>query len=886
MHCRLLIVFFLFIYSGLGVANNDTWNCEKVKGQEWSCFSENKEPEIEQSEIEKKEPAQDEEAPVKLLALPAPVKSKSQTQPQPQPQFIAKPQTVYVKPPGTVAKRPGWTCSTNDENETWNCSLLGADPKGQARAVEAPDAYTGIFAAAFDYGEEQIFETLHSQLKYDPWENCTAQTRGQPQYIPGKDLRNTAPMDVTADYSEVFDKEITSFFGNVEIIRADQKVLSDIASYDTISETMDAQGHVFYSEDELSLYSDTALLNLATDEARLRNTLFISPSTPIRGSADVVYRDSKLLSRYKNAAFTSCRPGNQDWVVHADRLKMNKQSGKASAKHAWIEFKGLPVLYTPYISFPLDDRRLSGLLPPSFSNTDDNGFDMVVPYYFNIAPNYDLTLWPRYMTRRGGMLSGQFRYLTKMNEGSLGIEYLPYDLLLEKTRYSASFKDHAQFTKNLYSRVDLNYVSDSDYFDDLNNALGISTNRFLRSQANLNYNTTGIAFRAGMETYQTIDDDISDASKPYQKLPQVSLNLNHSFEQWPVDLTMDNEYVHFYRDGRVSGQRFNTRPSITVPIETSGAFVTPSISVQHTQYFLQDQVAGREDDISRTLPIFSVDSGLFFEKEIDFGRSKFLHTLEPRLFYLYIPKVDQDDIPLFDTAANDFNFNSLFRENRFSGTDRIQDANQVTMALTTRLIDSESGQERLNFSVGEIFYFQDREVTLAANGSPETTNFSNVVAELSGQITDHLSFSSGVQWNPDANDITRGQVEFRYRNQPEQIINLGYRYRRDNPDRPATIIQSDISMRWPIYDNWFGVGRWQYSLRNNLTPESFIGLEKESCCWRFRVIWRRFKEDNDSSDNDTDQGVFVQLELKGLSDFGDKVDEFLEENLRGYLRPE
>lgn len=875
MHSRLLIVFFLSISSGLSNANSGVWDCEKVKGQEeWSCSS------VEKSVVKAKTiaPIVEREI-VKQLALPnpiIPIRSKS------------KPRPVAIKPLGTVDKQQGWTCASNETKETWNCRLIGADPKGKTQVVGDPDVAQGIFATAFDLNQQQVFETLHSQLKYNPWQSCTS-SASRALYIPRKNLRNTAPMNVTADYSEVFDKEMTHFFGNVEIIRADQSMLSDVASYNTVSETMDAQGHVYYSEDELSLYSDTALLNLASDEARLRKALFISPSAPIRGSADVVYRDSKLLSRYTSVAFTSCRPGNQDWIAHANKLKMNKQTGKASVKHAWLEFKGIPFLYTPYLSFPLDDRRISGLLPPSFSNNENNGFNFVIPYYWNMAPNYDLTLWPRYMTKRGEMLGGKFRYLTKINTGSLSLEYLPYDLIRKKSRYSGVFKDKAQLSSHINSAVDLNFVSDADYFDELNNALGIATSRFLKSQVDLHYNRNGIDFRAHLQTHQTIDKDIADASKPYQELPQVTLNLNHSFNKWPVDLAMENEYVNFYRQGRVAGQRFNIKPSISIPIASSAGYITPKASLQYTQYFLEDQMAGQAADISRVLPIFSVDGGLTFERNLNFARSTFLHTLEPRLFYLYIPKDNQEDIPLFDTALNDFNFSSLFRENRFSGADRVQDANQITLALTSRLIDSTSGQERLNFSIGEIFYAKDREVMLKSTDADDTHNFSNVVAELNGQLSNHFSFSSGLQWNPDVNDITRGQLELHYRHRPEKIINLGYRYRRDNPYKPASIIQTNASIHWSIYDNWFGVGRWQYSLKHKLTTESFLGLEKESCCWRFRIIWRRYAKTSSNSNNktnqgETDQGIFVQLELKGLANFGDKVDQFLEKNLKGYVR--
>lgn len=879
MHCRLFLIFILFFYANLSVAASGAWNCEKVKGAEWSCVSLDDQEKTENSEST----LQPESTLNTSIALPPPAKLKTAP--------------VYVQPPRTVAKRPGWTCTSGEEDDTWNCSLIGADPKGKASIVGGEEYSSGLFASAFDFKQEDTFEILNSQLKYDPWESCTTSSKSDRQYVSEEDLRNNAPMDVTADYSEVFDKEITSFFGNVEIIRADQKVLADMASYDTVSETMDAQGHVFYAENELALYSDATLINLASDEARLRNALFIFPSAPLRGSADVVYRDSKFLSRYNNVAFTSCRPGNQDWVIHADRLKMNKQTGKASAKHAWLEFKGVPFLYTPYISFPLDDRRLSGLLMPSFGITDDTGFDVSIPYYWNIAPNYDLTVQPRYMTKRGGMLTSEFRYLTKISKGSLGLEYLPYDLKRKEARYSGTFKSSTQFTPNITTNADLNYVSDEEYLDELKSALGLSYNSFLRSQANLNYNREGISFTTRLQAYQTIDRNIKDGNKPYQKLPQVNLNLDHSFEEWPIDLAMDNEYVHFYRGGRVTGHRFNTKPSIAFPIETAGAFFKPKFSLQHAQYELTDQDPGKSSSISRTLPIFSADSGLIFQKDVKLFDSAYQHTIEPRLFYLYIPEDDQDDIPVFDSSLYDFSYNGMFRENRFSSIDRVQDANQITVAMTSKLIDPETGQERLKLSLGEIFYFRDREVTLPIKdedgdvislGEPETNGFSNVVAELSGQLTDHLSFASGVQWSPELNEVTRGQTEIRYRNQQEQIINLGYRYRQDEQTSDTAIHQTDASFRLPIYDNWYGVGRLQYSFKYGSTKESFLGLEKESCCWRFRVLWRRYADSLNLADDDIEleQGIFIQLELKGLTSFGDNLDEFLEESLKGYRKAE
>ncbi|MEE9337275.1 MAG: LPS assembly protein LptD [Methylococcaceae bacterium] len=872
MYRQLFCIFFLFSYLELGFANDNDWNCKDQGKEGWACGDLTAQKSTDNSSL--------------------PVPSKANKTISDLEQSSQKESPISNKPPQVTSKNSGWNCYTGGENGTWNCSLKGADPKGQTKFVEDKTGSFSLFSDAFDLNQEQQFKMLQSNLKYDPWENCSNASRGKYRYVQGEDTRDTVPMNVTADYTEVFDKEITSFFGNVEIVRADQKVSSDSASYDTVSETMDAQGQVLYSENEISLFSDTVLLNLKSNEARLRDAIFISPSGPIRGHADVVYRDNKFLSRYKNAAFTSCRPGNQDWVLHTDRLKMNKQTGKGSAKHAWLEFKSVPLLYTPYISFPIDDRRTTGILAPSFGSADENGFDISLPYYWNIAPNYDLLLRPRYMSKRGVMIGAEFRYLTEKTNGLIGLEYLPYDILEQKQRYSGTFKNRTVFIPGLDSNIDLNYVSDDEYFDELNNALGMSNDRFLQSQANLNYRREGVFFTTHFESYQTIDKNVIEVDKPYQKLPQVILNFDHSFEDWPVDIAMDNEYVNFHRNSRVSGHRINVKPSIAIPIKTAGYFFKPKFSWQHSEYFLNNQIDGKSSSISRSLPIFSTDSGLIFERDFEFENSSYLNTLEPRLFYLYIPNKNQDDIPVFDSSLYDFSFSSLFRENRFSGNDRVQDANQITAALTSRLIDSKTGQERLKFSVGEIFYFKDREVVI--KGTPERQSFSNPIAALSGQLTKQLSFSSDIHWDLEEDDIARGHVQLTYRNQPSQIFNLGYRYRgEDQRSAIKSISRIDTSIRWPILDNWYGVGRLQYSFNYQSTTESFVGLEKDSCCWRFRIIWRRFANTlKDSLTNDfvldenneieMDEGIFVQMELKGLTSFGDKVDEFLEKNLSGY----
>lgn len=926
----------LFFTGAASAANNAAWNCEQTKNGEWTCLNqtpagaEPAQPQV----IKSIPPAEPKSKPLEVVAQPpapvAPVQPaplQQAVQPIPEPEkkveaagqvaekVAAEPQKLRVKvtenqkpvlekvepkteTASTSGKVPGWTCKTGDDKSGWNCNLVGADPKGEAHVVADGGSSEGAssywFTPTFDRRQERDFQTLRAEFDRDPWQSCEVWgAKKRKVKATSAELRDAATTDINADFSEVFDGEVLNFAGNVDMVRADQHLIADKASYDTVAETLDAQGSVLYSEDQLAFSSETASLTMGKDEARLRNAQFIVAEAPFRGSADVVYRDSKSLSRYNDAAFTSCAPGNQDWIVHASRMKINRETGQGAAKNAWLEFKGVPVLYTPYISFPTDNRRLSGLLAPTWGSTERNGFDFSVPFYWNIAPNFDDIVTPRYMTKRGEQLRNKFRYLTDMSRGSFSAEYMPNDQLVNKARYSASWKDQTTLLPGLSSYLDLNYVSDKTYFNDLNNALGFQNTSYLPSTALLSYGGsvagTGVGFSAGAYHYQSVDKTIADASMPYDMLPRVNLSLSHAFEGLPVTLAMNNEFTHFYHTDLVNGQRFNIAPSLSVPLESSAGYFIPRITGQYTQYQLSNQtVAGQPSTISRTLPIFSVNSGMTFEKDMSFGGSPYLHTLEPQAFYLYIPRKDQSNIPVFDTALYDTNFYSLFRENRFAGGDRIQDANQITLAGVSRFVDSTTGLEPLKVSLGQIMYFQDRTVTVPGQAI-ETSSTSNFVGEVSGQFNRNWSYMTGTQWDPEANGFARGQLALKYNLQPNQILNLGYRYRRNPVDSLQTISQTDVSFRLPLFGEWYGFGRWQYSLNFDKTTESFIGVERENCCWRFRILGRRFINGANTvafidPSTKPENAFFVQLELKGLSSFGDNVDTFLQTNLKGYRK--
>ena len=767
--------------------------------------------------------------------------------------------------------------------------------------VEAVQSGWNLVPPAFSNSQERLFQRLRGEYKQDPWMDC-GNWRMKKRKLPVSPLadRNNAPTDVTADFSESFESEVLNFAGSVDMVRADQHLLADRASYDTGADTMDALGHVIYSEGSLAFAADTAMMSMNTSEARLRKSLFISGDGPLRGDADVIYRDNEYLSRMNEASFTSCPPGNQDWVMHASRLKINRESGQGSAKNLWMEYKGVPLFWTPYISFPTDNRRLTGFLAPSWGSTQRSGIYFAAPFYWNIAPNVDSTITPRYLSGRGGMITNSLRYMTDNSKGKFGFEYMPDDKVINKPRYSFSLQDNSTISSKMTSLVNLNLVSDTNYFTDLNTALGFNRSSFLPSIATLNYNDTGLRMNATVQHYQSVDPTYNTAQMPYDVLPRLNMNMNHMFDGMPVKVQMDSQYANFHHNVLVNGQRLMLQPAVSMPFESSAGFFTPKVSVQTTQYELSNQtLVGQPSSINRTLPIASLDSGLAFEKAVNFGGSDYNNIIEPRMFYLYIPRKDQSQIPIFDTTAYDINFNSLFRENSYSGYDRLQDANQLTLAATTRYVDSKTGLEPLKVSAGSVLYFENRTVTLPSVNTL-TSKTSNYIGEISGQIDQNLSYTTGAQWNTEYNSLASGKVGLKFRNQPNQLFDIGYRYRSAsaNPyvlstiipgttSTPANISLTDVSFRWPLFDQWYAMGRWQYSLNFDKTMESFIGLEKESCCWRFRVIARRFingatTNSYVASNVEPQTAFFVELELKGLSGIGDDVDYFLQTTLNGY----
>lgn len=919
------------------------WDCRQggKDGKEWVCVTGKKTPEAARAPAPKPEApaepavsrpqAKPERMPEAPLAQPKPAPQRPIAKPAPetQPAPVAKPfpeRLPQPKAPATAeeaqtpeipdeapdearaaadvkAQKPGWTCRAG-EGKNWDCGLVGADPAGVAHPVGEEAAVSGgstwLTANTVTREDEARFSNILRHMPANPWSySCN---RPKYEYVTPTEflltrqdelLRERSPLDIHSDRAELLHGESSNFRGMAELSRADQRLYGDFVTHNNQSGALNAQGNVIYREKGLSFSSNTAFLKLKTNQGVLRNSQFILETVPARGVARVTHLDSKTRSRYESISYTTCPPGNQDWLLHADQARIDKETGRGVAKNAWLEFKGVPFLWTPFMSFPVDDRRQSGFLTPSIGVSKLSGLDLQIPYYFNLAPNYDLTLTSRILSRRGFLLRGDFRYLTDYGKGRVIADILPRDDIRNSTRGQFGWVNDSVFTRNLRAHVDLHYVSDERYLYELGSLLNVFDRRNIRSWGSLDYRGENYTLSARSDYYQTVDPTIAAADRPYYRLPQLLFKYDRDVFDTGLRFHTDAEAVNFVHSSKLDGQRVNLRPRVSYPWRVPAGYIVPSLALQHTQYWLNlsnDQKANFGDTFNRTAPIFSVDSGTYFERDFAWGNTPMQQTIEPRLFYLYVPKVKQPYFLKFDSAEYDFNFYQLFRENRFSGGDRLADSNQLTTALSSRLIDQSSGLERLKFSVGKIFYFRDLDVTLNNDGT-KAIGKSNIVAEVSSALTNTWSVRTTGQWNPSTGNIDRGQIGIQYNNHHNELLNLAYRYRRDpfpNDGIPQSVDQTDISFRLPFASGWHAIGRWQYSLLDQVTVETLLGVERETCCWRFSLIGLRYLNgvlNNNGADNvsvSSNNAVFFQFELKGLTRFGDQVEQFLARSLSGY----
>jgi len=655
--------------------------------------------------------------------------------------------------------------------------------------------------------------------------------------------------------------------GGVVLQRDDKLAGAETARFDPDQRALLLDGDVRYADSGTRIHSDSAEFGYDLGRVRFEGAEF-SLSNNGRGAASAIEINQNGMLSLDGVEYTTCPPGSEDWLLQGKSIDLDTREGIGTARGMKLRFKRIPILWLPYLSFPISDARKTGILTPEIGSSGRSGNEIRVPFYWNIAPNYDATITPRLLTSRGLQMETQFRYLTVRNEGMIAADYIGDDRLIDDSRHQVRFQHRTLFDSGWRNRIHYREVSDAQYFEDLGGSLSVSSITHLDRYLRFDYYTDNLALFGQLQDYQTIDEAIPPEQQPYQRLPQLLVNGS-----WPVafsDISFDAELVNFNRDVGVTGWRMNARPTLELPFTRPGWFVTPAIAVDHTRYQLSDTLPGEAEKLSRTVPISSLDVGMILERAMT--GSPRLQTIEPRILYVNIPFREQDAFPIFDTILPDVNLVQLYRKNRYLGIDRIGDTEKISVGVTSRILDVATGRELMTATIGQTRYFADRNVTLP--GDPAATNeTSDYIASLRFLLFENLNFDVGHQWGAGNEGTTKSEARLQYRPATNRVVNLSYRYRRDSLE------QGDLSWSWPLATRWNFVGRYNYSFRDEEPLEQFFGLEYESCCWGLRLVSRRYISTRDGT---RDSSVGLQLVLKGMTSVGTAADKLLERGILGY----
>jgi LPS-assembly protein len=754
-------------------------------------------------------------------------------------------------------------------------------------------------------------------------------------YEPGitKDstLRDTAVTDVHSGIDdgntrgvkvESPEPNLYHMTGGVRLERADQVLRANDVTYNSDSTAYDAKGDVKYQEAGMLVSADRMTGTTTPNEGDAYNVRY----QLLQSRGNGVASHAKVLDpqhgRFRMASYSTCDVGSHMWEFRAKTLNLNKETGVGEARSATMRFKDVPFMYLPYFTFPLDDRRKSGFLYPTFGSSSRSGLFLNLPYYWNIAPNYDATITPGYYSDRGFMLGTEFRYLLPRSNGTFNLQYMAHDKGPDddesgtsdrdgsKQRYLVQITNSTNLGGGFNFAANINRASDNQYFRDFSNDLYQSAVGILSSSAYVSKGGKYWSASLGADDYQNVDAGLPNYVVPYRRWPRGTFNLQAPLNHW-LDVGVDTEAVAFRKvdraPGQIDGNRIDLAPYLAADFSGASWFVRPRVEYRYTGYRLDSdysQYNYARQSPSRSVPISSLDAGLIFDKQTSLFGTNYTQTLEPRLYYLYVPYRNQNNLPTFDTNEMSFDFWQLFTTNRFSGADRQMDANNLTAALTTRLLD-DTGVERLSASVGQIKYFSDQKVQMPGV-APTDFSRSDYVAQLAIQFNDKWRLNSSYQWNPNKKpspypndkgvyvdqgrdtDLATVQIQRRIKN--DGIVNFSYRYRRN------TMEQFDTSVVFPMSERWRALARWVFARRDVLpvtyngrdftsftfshrTLEAAVGVEYDSCCVAFRVLGRHYVHDYLRA---TDNAIMFEVEFKGIGSLNPQSGQYLRRAILGY----
>lgn len=670
----------------------------------------------------------------------------------------------------------------------------------------------------------------------------------------------------------------------VEITRGATRLVADTACYFRVEDEVTASGRVQMWRFGDRYKGDALQLNLETGKGWVRRPEYHLGLTNAQGRAnriDFLSEDQALIS---DGTYSTCEGPDPDWYLKSSTLRLDSGRDVGAAGKTVIYFKGVPILGTPAMSFSLSGARRSGWLPPSIGFGSKGSAEVMVPYYFNLAPNRDLTVFPRLMFDRGLQLGATGRYIGATGAGSYAgethVEGLRNDRITHTDRWLVQSLHSQAIGAGWSYGWNLHAASDNEYPSDFSRSVAASAERQLLREVRTDYYGQYWNLTARVQNYQVLQDPAAatnpslTVARPYDRLPDLNFHAGR-YDVRGFDWALDAELTRFSHPDEahfVNGSRAVVVPQISYPWVRPGYFVTPKLILHASKYDL-DSNGTNPTSITRVLPTFSLDSGLVFERDGKlFGRAV-TQTLEPRLFYVRTPFEDQDAIPNFDTAVAGFNYAQLFTENRFVGADRVSDANQLTAAVVSRFIEG-NGAERLRVALGQRYYFADPKVRLNPSEALNQTR-SDALFAAYGRVSEHWSFDSGVQYDAQGRSMYSMNYGVQWQPGPMKVFNAEYRYQRDS------FRNADLSAQWPLSLRWYGVGRVSYSLRDRKLLESLVGLEYKADCWVFRMGASRFV----TAAQTTSTPIFFQLELNGLSrlGFGNPLESF-SKSIPGYTR--
>ena len=638
-------------------------------------------------------------------------------------------------------------------------------------------------------------------------------------------------IDVTSDSGELGRAGDAELSGNVTIRMGQRLLTADQASINAEQRSIRLSGDVEFLDPRLRVRGEGG--SFAEGGAgEFQGAEFELLDRAARGAATSARLTQSGHIELREVRYTACPPGNEDWSLSAGQIDIDQKNLIGTGRDVRVEFLGVPVFYTPWITFPVGDQRKSGFLFPTVGSSSRTGTQVAVPYYWNLAPNYDATLTTRWYSSRGARLDPEFRYLGEDTRGQVNAEYLVHDQETGDARGQIDWRHVTRLAPRTRLLIDATDVSDDNYYEDFGIGFEGTSVSFVNRSIDLDHLTDAWAFNVRAQGYQVINETLPDTDEPYRILPQASA-LGRWRDLGPgLSASVYAEATNFQRDLGPQGVRMDAEPALEWRLDRYGAFVAAGASYRYTQYVLDDTAPGADETPDRALPTASLDAGFTLER-VSGSKGDRLQTLEPRLLYLYVPYRDQDDLPVFDTGIPDLNLVQLFRTNRYVGPDRIGDANQVSVGVTTRLLDAGRGRQYVSATLGQAFYFEDPRVTLPGEPVRDRSS-SDVVAEIELAAFKNWNARFAYQWNPDETQGERSETFIQYNPSPGRVLNAGYRFRRD------LLEQVDVSGAWPINDQWRSFARFVYSLQEEKTLDQFLGLEYRSCCWALRLVARRF----------------------------------------------